>query len=96
MKCRICQRVLRKRFDGPCRYVMELEPGVFKRCNLERNAPVDPIDPHTWDGGHDHLRTERVEFAIVVDATGVTMTVAHLDRYHPEWAKPQAGTRATV
>lgn len=57
--CRICQRPIVKRFDGTCRYVMELEPGVFKRCGLERNALVDPVDPHAWDGGYDHIRDGR-------------------------------------
>lgn len=63
--CAVCKRVMRKRIDGPCRVIMELEPDVFKRCGHYRGQmgsdgkPFVPIDVHTWHGGFDHLRDER-------------------------------------
>lgn len=59
MICVACHRQIRKRIDGKCIVVMELEPGVLKRCGLERNAQVDPVWPHSWNGGFDHIRDER-------------------------------------
>ena len=69
MICALCQRELVRPEHGACQYVMELEPGVYKRCGLERNGTdasgryIKPADPHRWVR-LEHVRDDRRDHRI--------------------------------